>query len=173
MVTELADEHHHDWAFGRAGRQPSVAAPWERVAIIRRPETPTRPESPDRDTPARGGTHPTVPIREEAVEGPGLQPGEHVLDHGRPRQLPNGGTDWAFDERTIERGLRLWDRGRQPDDSIPRSRATFRLSNPQALRPSSPHTSSSTASSALSMMKRNRADASLPINSLITRSVTS
>ena len=33
-------------------------------------------------------------------------------------------------------------------------------------------TSSSSASSARSMMKRNRADASLPISSLITRSVT-
>ena len=34
-----------------------------------------------------------------------LQPGDHVLQHGRPRQLPNGRTDGAFDERTIERRL--------------------------------------------------------------------
>jgi hypothetical protein len=37
-----------------------------------------------------------------------LQTGDDVLQHGRPRQLPDGGTDGAFDERAIERGLLLF-----------------------------------------------------------------
>ena len=37
-----------------------------------------------------------------------LETGDHVLNHGGPRQFPDGGSDGAFDERTIERvGLLL------------------------------------------------------------------
>ena len=34
-----------------------------------------------------------------------LQPGDDVLQHRRPRQPPDGGTDGAFDDRAIELSL--------------------------------------------------------------------
>ena len=59
------------------------------------------------------------------------------------------------------------------EETIPRPSFSPPVHTADPLRfMSSPYTSSSCASSARSMMKRNRADASLPISSLITRSVT-
>ena len=46
-------------------------------------------------------------VADQDVIDHALQPGDHVLQHGRPRQLPNGGADGAFDERPIERGFLL------------------------------------------------------------------
>jgi hypothetical protein len=53
-------------------------------------------------------------VADEDVIDHALQTGDDVLQHGRPRELPNGGTDGAFDEGAIERRLLFFqDRVRQ------------------------------------------------------------
>ena len=53
--------------------------------------------------PDRGVAHVTDVVPDHGVVDQALQPADDVLEHRRPRQLPDGSTDRSLDDRSIER----------------------------------------------------------------------